>query len=645
MVISEREAEGRAAEHFQDILETIPNLNWAAGSSRPTFFQIRGIGEVEQYEGAPNPSVGFFVDEIDLSSLGGAASMFDIEQTEVLRGPQAIRYGANALAGAISIKSFDPTPFFTSRAQFSLGSDDLISGGAAVGGPLDGSDGKVLFRISAYEHKSDGFRNNAFLGRDDTNQRDELTTRAKLRWIAAPSITADVTGLLLRFNNGYDAFAIDNSLTTQSDRPGSDAQLTGAGAGKLTWGISDYLEAISLTSYLKTSTDYSYDGDWGNDAFWGANAPYDYFASTDRDRRIFSQELRLKTDDENYTHGQTSRWVTGLYFQNLSEESETRNYFANEVYDFLSSDYSAKSSAAFGEYEAPLDSLSALRIGARIEQRTTTFIDSRGNDKGPDDLMWGGSLSLDRDIAEELRAYVSLSRGFKGGGVNSSLGIPEERRTFSPETLYNLEVGLKGSLLENRLTSSTTFFGGLRRNVQTKLSYQSDPNDPLTFVYITDNAARGWNVGAEQELVFQATSQIKVRLAGSLLTTRYTSVSEEDSFLDGRQQSQSPHWQYSTSLRYDVTDSWYAQVDLTGKDAYYFQDSHDQRSTAYHLVGASLGYHQPRWSWTIWGKNLAGENYATRGFYFGNEPPDFPTKLYLQRGDPRQVGTTISIYF
>ena len=645
IVISPKAAEGRGAEHFQDVLDMVPNLNWAAGSSRPTFFQIRGIGEVEQYEGAPNPSVAFFIDDIDLSSLGGIASMFDIEQTEVLRGPQAIRFGANALAGAISLRSADPTPFLSSRAQLSLGNDDLISGGAAVGGPIDGTDGKLLFRVSAFEHQSDGFRNNVFLSRDDTNRRDELTTRAKLRWLASPSFTADLSGLLLRFNNGYDAFAIDNGLTTQSDKPGSDSQLTGAGAGKLTWDISDELQAISLTSYARARIDYSYDGDWGNDAFWGAYAPYDYFSSTDRLRKIFSQELRLKTRDENYQHGEDPRWTAGLYVQRLSEESEIRNYFASEVYDSLFSDYSATSTAAFGEYEVPLGNRTALRLGGRLEQRTTTYGDSRGNNEGPDDLMWGGSFTLDKDLDEHLLAYLSLSRGFKGGGVNSSIAIPEDRRTFTPETLYSLETGLKGSFFDRTLQSNTTLFGSLRRDVQTKLSFQRDPNDPLSFVYLTDNASRGWNIGAEQELTYQMTPQLRLAVAGGLLSTLFTSVSEEDSFLEGRDQSQSPHWQYSSSITYDITDSLSARVDLTGKDAYYFQDSHDQSSTAYHLLGASIGYHRPSWSLTLWGRNLMSENYATRGFYFGNEPPDYPNKLYLQRGDPRQFGTTISFYF
>src|SRR5258706_6662921 len=85
-------------QHFEDVLGLIPDLNWAAGTSRPRFFQLRGIGEVEQYQGAPNPSVGFLIDDIDFSGVGMPATLFDTQQIEGLRGPQGTAYGANALA-------------------------------------------------------------------------------------------------------------------------------------------------------------------------------------------------------------------------------------------------------------------------------------------------------------------------------------------------------------------------------------------------------------------------------------------------------------------------------------------------------------------------------------------------------------------
>src|SRR5687767_14998447 len=96
-------------QHFQDVLGLVPNLNWSSGSSRPRYFQLRGIGELEQYQGAPNPSVGFLLDDIDFSGIGMPALSFDVEQIEVLRGPQGTTYGANALAGIINVRTRQPT--------------------------------------------------------------------------------------------------------------------------------------------------------------------------------------------------------------------------------------------------------------------------------------------------------------------------------------------------------------------------------------------------------------------------------------------------------------------------------------------------------------------------------------------------------
>ena len=107
-VLDRATLQGAGVQHFEDVLALVPDLNWAAGTSRPRFFQLRGIGEVEQYQGAPNPSVGFLIDDIDFSGVGMPATLFDTQQIEVLRGPQGTAYGANALAGLISVRTVDP---------------------------------------------------------------------------------------------------------------------------------------------------------------------------------------------------------------------------------------------------------------------------------------------------------------------------------------------------------------------------------------------------------------------------------------------------------------------------------------------------------------------------------------------------------
>ena len=179
-VLNERTLQDAGRQHFEDVLAAVPNLNWAGGTSRPRFFQIRGIGEREQYEGAPNPSVGFLIDDIDFSGIGMPATLFDVGRVEVLRGPQGMRYGANALAGLIVMRGQEPADELGFSTEASFGEYASESVGAVATGPVDAL--KSSWRVAVQRYRSDGYRRDVFLHRDDTNDRDELTARAKWRW-------------------------------------------------------------------------------------------------------------------------------------------------------------------------------------------------------------------------------------------------------------------------------------------------------------------------------------------------------------------------------------------------------------------------------------------------------------------------------
>ena len=83
-VVDAQAIENRNADHLESILSLAPNVNFAAGSSRGRYFQIRGIGERSQFIDPVNPSVGLIIDGIDMTGLGGAATLFDVEQVEIL---------------------------------------------------------------------------------------------------------------------------------------------------------------------------------------------------------------------------------------------------------------------------------------------------------------------------------------------------------------------------------------------------------------------------------------------------------------------------------------------------------------------------------------------------------------------------------
>ena len=110
--------------------------------------------------------------------------------------------------------------------------------------------------------------------------------------------------------------------------------------------------------------------------------------------------------------------------------------------------------------------------------------------------------------------------------------------------------------------------------------------------------------------------------------------------LVGRSQAHAPDYTLAFGGSYDHPSGIFVRVDTSFRDDFYFDVSHDEKSSSYELVNARMGYRSDTWSATLWARNLFDEEYAVRGFYFGNEPPDFPDTLYTRFGDPRQIGVT-----
>ena len=622
-------------DFLQNQILDLPNVNFAGGSSRPRFFQIRGVGDLEQYEGFPNSSVAVIVDDIDLSGVGAALTLFDIEQLEVHRGPQPTRFGSSAMAGAISVTSQESTDKLNGTTVLSSGSDQLISFGSALSGAITPG---VSTRIAVFGHQQNGFRHNEFLSSDSTNERQEFTGRAKLQ--ISPSDNASFTLQVLNVDlqNGYDAFSIFNGFETQSDRPGRDEETLQLMSLKGELNLNSTLNLELNTSYYRSAQEYSFDGDWGSNTFWAPFDPYDYFSDTDRNRDAAAQLIRLR--GEQFLGGEALRYVLGLYWHHLSERTTTSEFADNQQYDYLRSRYAADTYATFAAIEYPLSDVLLLNSGVRFERRDSDFIDSRGATFTPDDVMWGGDISLRYTANEDLVPFIRVARGFRGGGFNASPSLPSNSIEFKPESLINFEMGARFSLFDDRFTGVVSSFVNYRDDQQLKLALQVDPSDPLSFSYVTDNAAKGYSYGAELESAFRITDSLSLQTQIALLDTRAEVNEGVLNSLDGRQQSHAPSWQYAAQVEKFLRDTLSVQVGIAGRDSFYFDDSHDAQSKPYHLLHASLFYFSDRWRLQFWGRNLTDEHYAVRGFFFGNEPPDFPNKKYVQLGDPRSFGFT-----
>ncbi|HEX7011604.1 MAG TPA: TonB-dependent receptor [Steroidobacteraceae bacterium] len=641
-------------QHFEDVLTTVPNLHWAGGTSRPRFFQIRGIGEREQYEGAPNSSVGFIIDDIDFSGLGMPAMLFDLGQIEVLRGPQGLRYGANALAGLIVMRGQEPAEELGFTSEASIGEYDSRSFGMAATGPVESLDS--AWRLSVQRYRTDGFRRNVFLDRDDTNDRDELIGRAKWRWQPSERTTVDFTWLHAKLDNGYDAWSIDNTRRSLADRPGKDALEADGTSVHVETPAGSLGTLTIIAAGSDAEGEYSFDGDWGNAESW-APYTYDFFYHSLRDRKTRSLELRL-TSEPAEVPGDLA-WLAGAYALELDEtlaETSVGVYidpfnpeFSGITDDFLRSSYDARNVALFAQVEGLLTDRWGWSVGLRGEQRTADYRDQgvrsgepRATRESARDRMWGMQATAHFDPAEHVRLFATASRGYKAGGFNLGQAALI-RPKFDPESLWSLDVGVKGEWLDRRLYADLTAFYMRRYDMQVSTGIQLDPiGDPNTYFFYTDNASGGSNLGLEGTVRYRLTPTLEVGGTLGLLQTRYYGYRPEGEDLSDREQAHAPEYQVSANVTWRHPAGWMARLDVAAIDDYYFDvPPNDQRAAAYMLTHAKLGYEAGNWGVYVWARNVFDEDYVVRGFFFGNEPPAFENKRYTQLGEPRQFGMTV----
>jgi len=449
----------------------------------------------------------------------------------------------------------------------------------------------------------------------------------------------NVIALYADADNGYDAWSVDNSRVTLSDKPGVDAQLSRALSVRFDHADWHGITLRSVSTVLDADMDYSFDGDWGNDEFWGANGPYDFSETIARRRRNISQEFRLRGITE------TGSWVAGLYALHLRERYAILDLYNADVYRTLASNYRALNLAAYGQVDRRLTKDLTLSTGLRAERRDARYRDSNARAADPVDTMAGGHVALTWEFAPDHSMYAALTRGYKAGGVNTTAAdIAEDLRSFDPEFLWSLEYGLRSSFAGGLIDSRTSLFYMRRKDQQVSSSVQSDPEDPLTFVLLTDNAARGDNMGLESELAWNPVPGLRFEATLGLLNARFLDYTLDGRSLDKRDSAHAPNYQFGFAANWRSPSGWFARAAFHAVDAFYFSASHDERADAHQLVNLLLGYESVRWSATLYARNALNERYAVRGFFFANEPPDWEPRRYIQNGDPRQIGLRVSFH-
>ena len=642
-------------KHFEQLSFLVPNLNFAASDSRARYFQIRGIGERSGYQGTPNSSVGLLIDDIDYSGQGGIATTFDVNQIEVFRGPQGARIGANALAGLIYIQTKDPTDTFEATSEATIGTYGTKSTGIALGGPLD-QNSNITYRIALRKDQADGFRKNYFLKRSDTSRKDETTRRLKVNWQLAGNTKIKFLISQVDLNDPADIWTIDGSLNTLSDRPGMDSQKTNSYGMKIFHSF-DRFELQSFTSSTDTDVIFSYDADWGNA---DSHFPYvyDYFSETLRGRKSFNQEFRAVSNSANFLKDSFLEWVIGANYLELKETNLKNDdglygdpadpYGPYASASSSSSRYKSSNFSVFGSLDYLLSAALKFSIGLRWEDWEADYSDSLNELFNPSDNMSGGKISLIKTMTNGTNVYASLAKGYKQGGFNLGLGLDanstDRNLAYDPEFLINYELGINTKLLNSKINFNGVLFYSYREDQQVLISTQTDPSDPNTFSFLTQNAAEGVNHGLEINMDIDINEFVTAFLNLGMLKTEIKNwQSRQD--LEGRAQAHAPKRSYAFGLNWVPTSHTYLAIDFTGKSSFYYSDSHDNKSKSYVLTNLNLGYVKNNWNYELWARNIFDEYYSVRGFYFGNEAPNFIDTLYERHGDPRSIGLSIRYDF
>jgi len=646
-IIGEEDIYDKSSQSFVETIASVPNVNFSSGASKAKYIQIRGIGERSQFVTPINPSVGIMVDGIDFSQSALGVTLFDVKQIEVLRGPQGTTFGANGMAGVIIVESNDPTNDVNGHIEATVGNYNTKAIGFAMNAPI--VEDKLLSRFSLYKNSSDGYMTNSYLGREDTNNIDELTAKAKFRWFASDNHTVDLTLMHVDIDNGYDAWTLDNTRDSHSDQPGKDTQETDAFSLRSTYQVNSKMHLVSSLSYSKSDMEYSYDEDWSYVGEFDPDWEYSSFDQYLRDREQADIDVRMVSDEEGRIFNGNTDWTVGAYYKDYSEEM-TRNYTYLYGVPFISN-YDTKNKAVYGQLDTHFTDKITFVAGLRLEQWEAEYSDSENVNIDTDEFLSGGKIGLNYQSAVNRLYYVTLSKGYKPGGVNSDYRLIAEAKEYETENLWNLDVGLNSSHFNNTLKSRLNLFYGKRKDQQVKSSVVQTRTDGSTeFIDYLANAAEGTYYGLESQIDYYPQDALHLYTSLGLLKSKfdeYTDPNPTAIDMTGRAPANSPEYQYNIGFDYFFLEAWTFKANVEGKGSYYFSNRHDEETDPYALLNSSFEYTNGSFTASVWVRNITDEEYYVRGFgSFGNNPSKFyATELYTQLGAPRTGGLTLSYDF
>lgn len=542
----------------------------------------------------------------------GLDTLLDVDQVEILRGPQGTLYGRSSIPGIVVITTRDPGKSWSGDAGIDAGSYRTYGAHAAAGGPLLTTEGGGIgIRLAVAGETSDGWRTNVIHDDDQAAERTDVQAQGKLAWDIGSGWKVTLSGRGERFLTTGDQFAplaLAERHETENSSRGEFTNRLAAGGATVEQRTGDRL--FTAVTGASTGTDvFDIDIDF-------SPLPGNTLRKVTANHQL-SQELR-------YGGGQGLRsWLVGLYAARDVQDVEygqtiTPGLNPSLPFTYVSDNRGIQTTddlAVFGQVGLPLGPGWTLNLGLRAE-RSATDVDYTGRDN----LSPGFDYTDDRSDVELLPkavlsyawddgtlTWLSASRGFKGGGYNlAPASLAEIEGGYDPETAWSYELGQRVATPDRDLRLS---FSGFYTDYRDKQVTILEP--PQT--YLVRNAAQAAIVGVESDAALRVAPGVDLLAgAGALRATFKEYQADPSSDLSGNHLPMAPSYDAYIGAQWRSESGLFARVDLNAVGSHYADDRNEVDQDAYSLLGARVGYEAEHWAVYLWARNLLDTEYITR---------------------------------
>ncbi|MEM8639254.1 MAG: TonB-dependent receptor [Cyanobacteria bacterium P01_G01_bin.54] len=636
-VLTEQEIEDANITSFEDIAANTPNFStFSSGSNRGFLtYSIRGISNA----GVLNrDTAAIYVDGIPYENGNFInIDLPDLEQIEILRGPQGTLYGRSAISGVVNVTTRKPTNAFEFDSAVSYGNYEDFQIQAGVGGPI--IEDKLFFRVSGNYGARGGYIENILLN-EDLDEQAGGTARMQLLWTSPEELEVLFVGSVGDYQDGGGTFVRigDDPYNVSRNIPGFTNLSTNSQALRLTYNHADY-RLTAITARRQAQSEEALDADFSSaDEFTLLN---------NADSHIFSQEIRLQSPES----AKRFQWLIGGYVEASSFDNNSNIVFGPDqtsVTELIAglagvpssfvtdvtgnqltqSETKNQALAVFGQVDyQPTDALT-LTVGLRYEtndsklERLEQTLNVDFSVFGlPQNVTIPSTINtvdneseafLPRFVAAyrfspEVMAYGSLTAGYRPAGVNFQ-AADEANVPYDAERSWNYEVGVKSSWLDDRLNVNFAFFHSDISDFQVNFF------DPSTSTSSIGNG--GANItGAELEIQATPTAGLDIIaglgiVEGNLtnLTNPFTGVvSNADELLAA------PDLTYNLALQYHDPSGFFGRVELSGFGTTIFEETNVIQQDPFALVNARLGYEFENYGIYFFANNLFDTRYITNG--------------------------------